>query len=85
LPGIADRVTHLLDRWEKKYYNKGPFDICSEFSRLTLDNIGVAAFGEDFGAVVSEEKGIFDEVAIILKQMQNRAEQLYPVYLFGTK
>ena len=56
----------MLSKWEKKFLNES-FDIHSEFSRLTLDNIGVAVFGDDFGAISSDDTCIFDEVAIILK------------------
>ena len=94
LPLIADRVFALIAKWDKSYIaNSTPFDIYSEFSRLTLDNIGIAAFGGDFGAINSDDTCIFDEVAIILKvnkkhvisisnfqEMQKRAEQLYPIY-----
>jgi len=73
----------LLDKWERKFLDSTkPFEICNEMSRLTLDNVGVAAFGGQFNAIESEETCIYDAVAYSLREMQKRAEQLYPIFQY---
>lgn len=80
---MAGRVQVLIANWKEKYLNRegATFDICSEMSRLTLDNIGIASFGGHFGAIDSDVS-LYDDVAYALREMQKRAEQLYPVYQY---
>ncbi|KAL6047015.1 Cytochrome P450 4V2, variant 2 [Balamuthia mandrillaris] len=72
---LAQRINDALEGWEQATTEGVEVkELSLEFSRLTLDNIGIMAFGEHFGAV-SEEKGddaIFEEVAVILREMQLR-------------
>jgi len=58
--------------------------MCQELSRLTLDSIGVMAFGQHFCAVDDEgsENAIFEEVGLILREMQKRAIQIVPFYKY---
>jgi len=57
-------------------------DICDEMSRLTLDNIGIAVFGENFNAISNDQLSIYNDVEIVLREMQARAQQIYPIYRF---
>jgi hypothetical protein len=82
IPGMGGRIAKMMERWSflSKEKEQNPIEICREFSILTLDNIGIAIFGEDFGST-----SIFEEVSILLKKMQERAQQLYPVHKYIPK
>jgi cytochrome P450 len=44
MPQIGEKIKDLISKWLSKGHKS--IDLCSEFSRLTLDNLGVVAFGE---------------------------------------
>lgn len=79
LPGIVSCNLALQRRWKRHAFVE--VDICHEFSRLTLDSIGVLAFGKHFGAIDetrAEDASVFHEVAVVLREMQRECERLYP-------
>jgi len=79
IPGMATQVATMLDRWGAEFCNpQRCMNLPTEMSRLTLDIIGVAAFGEAFHAILDEDQSIFHEVSTILGIMQQNAEHLFP-------
>jgi cytochrome P450 len=82
ISGMLENIKKLINKWDIYEKESKIFDLYNEFSRLTLDNIGTVVFGEDFGAIMNDNACIFHEVEIILKEMQKRAEQIYPIYKY---
>lgn len=85
LPGMIERTAALLNKWRKYADSKQQLEICEELSRLTLDNIGVMAFGQHFNAIEDSsqshtDNSIYADVSVILREMQKRCIQLVPLY-----
>ncbi len=54
-------------------------ELKQEFSKLTLDNIGILAFGSHFNAIESKASGIFFDILEVLSEMQKECTEFIPI------
>jgi hypothetical protein len=64
---MGERTLFLMENWKKYEMAGKSFDLSSEMSKLTLDNIGIAAFGGHFNAIESDANNIHSAVATTLR------------------
>jgi len=77
LPEMAERTMEMIKAWKHQVNgNVDPWrtEMSSWLSRLTLDNVGIMAFGHHLGALNANQpqNSIFDEVSYLLRSMQVR-------------
>lgn len=68
----------MFGQWSRSIAANENLELKQEFSKLTLDNIGILAFGSHFNAIESKS-GIFFDILDVLSEMQKECTEFIPI------
>jgi cytochrome P450 len=77
IPLFVERIETMFGQWNRSIANEN-LELKQEFSKLTLDNVGILAFGSHFNAIESKS-GIFFDILDVLSEMQKECTEFIPI------
>eukprot|EP00029_Vermamoeba_vermiformis_P013429 TRINITY_DN8347_c0_g1_i1.p1 TRINITY_DN8347_c0_g1~~TRINITY_DN8347_c0_g1_i1.p1 ORF type:complete len:498 (-),score=63.82 TRINITY_DN8347_c0_g1_i1:10-1503(-) len=79
IPLFAERIETMFGQWNGSIAANKNLELKQEFSKLTLDNVGILAFGSHFNAIESKTSGIFYDILDVLSEMQKECTEFIPL------